>query len=262
MKNSFRLTLILLVMILSACAKKQQEAPQSGDKKSVEQEAPVLIKLATDATWPPMEFINQQKEIVGFDIDVINAIAKAAKFQVEIHNTAWDGIFAGLQSGSYEAIISAVTITEERKKVMDFSKPYINAGQVLVVQKGNNSIGNLNDLIGLNVGAQIGTTGALAVAEVEGIELKNYDELGLAVSDLANGRLSAVVADTPVAADYVLNNKEYKDSLKIVGEPFTEEYYGIAVKKGNQKVLKRLNEGLDSIEASGELAQLKQKWLK
>ena len=224
--------------------------------------AEMVVSVATDATWPPMEYVNEQKEIVGFDIDVFRAAAKAAGFEITVRNAAWDGIFAGLAGGNYDAVISSITITEERKQAMDFSIPYINAGQVLIVNEETNNISSLNDLDGMDVGAQIGTTGALAIQQTEGATLKTYDELGLAMADLVNGKLAAVVADTPIAADFALNNPEYKEVLKIVGEPFTEEYYGIAVKKGNQELLDRINSGLESIKASGELDQLIAKWLK
>ncbi|WGK69897.1 basic amino acid ABC transporter substrate-binding protein [Candidatus Haliotispira prima] len=249
-----------VLLVLVACAKKQDgsEAEQGGGSA----DGPRVIRVATDATWPPMEYVNDQKEIVGFDIDVFKAAAKAAGFQIEVQNAAWDGIFAGLGNGSYEAVISSVTITEERKQAMDFSIPYINAGQVLIVRNETNDVTALSDLVGSEVGAQIGTTGALAVQGVDGVNLKTYDELGLAIADLANGKLEGVVADTPIAADFALNNAEYKDILKIVGDPFTEEYYGIAVKKDNGEVLGLINKGLESIKASGELDQLIQKWLK
>ena len=214
------------------------------------------------ATWPPMEFINQNKEIVGFDIDMLMAMGEAGGFEVEVKNTAWDGIFAGLANGNYDAVCSSVTITEERKKSMDFTDAYINAGQVVIVETSTSGVTTLNDLKGMKVGAQIGTTGAFAVTDAGGIELKTYDELGLAVEDLANGNLKAVVADSPIAADYVLGNDNYKDKLKIVGEPFTDEFYGIAVKKGNTEVLEMLNSALKAVIESGKRDELVNKWLR
>ncbi len=220
------------------------------------------ITVGTDATWPPMEFVNEDREIVGFDIDLMEAIAREAGFEVEFQNTAWDGIFAGLGAGEYDAVISSVTITEERQETMDFSEPYINAGQVLIVRSDQSGVTTLSDLEGESVGAQIGTTGAIEVDNTDGVELRTYDELGLAIEDLANGRISGVVADTPIAADYVLQNDNYSDRLQIVGEPFTEEYYGVAVEKGNDEVLALINEGLEAVIESGEIEELKDKWLR
>ncbi len=220
------------------------------------------IVIATDATWPPMEFVDAGKNIVGFDIDFMTAVAEAAGFKVEFKNTAWDGIFAGLGNNEYDAVCSSVTITDERKKTMDFSMPYINAGQILIVPKSDNNSKTLKDLKGKDVGAQIGTTGAFAVKDVSGVNLKTYDEIGLAVEDLANGRIAGVVCDSPIAADYVLQNDNYKGSLKIVGTPFTEEYYGVAVKKGNTKILDLINKGIKTVIDSGKADELKDKWLR
>ena len=242
------IALSLFSLTFTGCSKK------AADEK--------VITIASDCTWPPMEFINDSKEIVGFDIDLINAAAEAGGFKVEVKNTGWDGIFAGLANDSYDAVISSVTITEERKGSMDFSHPYINAGQVLIVASSTNGVTTLADLKGKNVGAQIGTTGAFEVEKVAGLTLKTYDELGLAIEDLANGNLAGVVADTPIAADFVMNNAAYKSVLKIVGEPFTDEYYGVAVKKGNTEVLELLNKGLDAVIKSGKRDELIEKWLR
>jgi len=228
-------------------------------------EAPAITKLvvATDATWPPMEYVDEDtKEIVGFDIDFMNAVADAAGFEVEFKNTAWDGIFAGLAADKYDAIISSVTITEERQKEMDFSKPYINAGQILVVQKETKGVTTLEDLKGKTVGAQIGTTGSFEIDKVKGVNSKTYDEIGLAYEDLVNGRIHGVVADTPVAADFALQNESYKGKLKIVGEPFTEEYYGIVIRKGNTEVLDMVNRGLDKVLETATYEKIEKKWLR
>ncbi|HOP36064.1 MAG TPA: basic amino acid ABC transporter substrate-binding protein, partial [Syntrophales bacterium] len=207
------------------------------------------ITVATDATWPPMEMVNENKEIVGYDIDFLRAVAEEGGFNVEFKNVAWDGIFAGIATGKYDAIISSVTITDERKKKFDFSDPYINAGQILVVPKELENVATLADLKGKKVGAQIGTTATFEIKKVEGLELKGYDEIGLAFEDMAAGRISGVVCDTPVAADYALQRQEYKERFKIVGEPFTEEYYGIVVRKGNKKVLDMINKGIAAVKA-------------
>lgn len=233
----------------------------AGGKK--EEEGGLHIVIATDATWPPMEYVDEStKEIVGFDIDLMAAIAKEGGFSYEFKNAAWDGIFAGLAAGKYDAIMSSVTITEERKKKMDFSNPYINAGQILIVQKKTSGVSKLTDLKGKTVAAQIGTTGSFEIEKIEGIKLKAYDEIGLAFEDLINGRVDGVVADTPVAADFALQSESYKGKLKIVGEPFTDEYYGVAVQKGNQEVLDAINRGIDKVVGTGAYERVEKKWLR
>lgn len=226
-------------------------------------EAELHIVVATDATWPPMEFVDEgTKEIVGFDIDLMAEIAKHSGFTYEFKNTAWDGIFAGLGAGRYDAVMSSVTITEERKQQMDFSDPYINAGQILVVPKSTSGVTTLQDMKGKTVGAQIGTTGSFEVQKVDGVRLKSYDEIGLAFEDLVNGRIDGVVADTPVAAQFALQNETYQDELKIVGEPFTNEFYGIAVAKGNDELLDAINAGLEGVLDTRAYEQIEKKWLR
>jgi polar amino acid transport system substrate-binding protein len=220
------------------------------------------IVIATDATFPPMEMVDANKAIVGFDIDLMNAAAKAGGFQVEFKNTAWDGIFTGLEGGKYDAVMSSVTITDERKATMDFSVPYVNAGQILVVRTETTGVEKLSDLAGKTVAAQIGTTGSMEIDKVKEVKMKVYDEIGLAFADLVNGRIEAVVVDTPVAANYALQSADYIGKLKIVGQPFTDEYYGVAVNKGNTKVLDLLNKGLKSVIDSGEAKKIEEKWLK
>lgn len=250
--NLMRRTLMVLTLAalcLTAAVPRQAEA------------AGRTVTVATDATWPPMEMVDANKKIVGFDIDFMNAIAKEAGFAVQFKNTAWDGIFAGLGAGRYDAIISSVTITEERKKQYDFSDPYINIGQILVVPKAEKGI-NLAALKGKKVGAQIGTTGAFEIKKVQGVELKNYDEIGLAFEDMAAGRIAGVVCDEPTAAHYALQKTEYKNKFKIVGKSFTAESYGIVVKRGDKELLALINKGIKAVKAKKVDEQLRKKWLR
>ena len=252
--------LLLALLVLSVLA----GFAFAGGKKEAAAGAKPHLVVATDATWPPMEMVNESKEIVGFDIDLLKAAAEAGGFTVEFKNTAWDGIFAGLAAGEYDAVISSVTITDERKQTMDFSEPYINAGQILVVPQAVQGVTKLTDLKGKSVGAQIGTTGAFEVDKVkdQGVTLRTYDEIGLAFEDLANGRIDAVVCDTPVAAQYALQNENYKGKLKIVGEPFTTEHYGVAVKKGDTETLELINAGLKKVLDTETYDKITATWLR
>lgn len=225
------------------------------------EEMPV-VTVATDATWPPMEMVDENKQIVGFAIDYFNAVAEEAGFKIKFKNVAWDGIFAGIGIGRYDMIVSSVTITEERKQKMDFSEPYLNAGQILVVPRSTPNRIILTGMIGKKLGAQIGTTGAFAIKETKGVTLKSYDEVGLAFEDMAAGRIDGVVCDTPVAANYALQKAEYQDKFKIVGQSFTEEYYGAVVKKGNTQLLEMVNRGIRAVKAKGIDKELENKWLR
>jgi polar amino acid transport system substrate-binding protein len=252
----FHRCMTALFVILIVCMSVMDPDSVSAQKKGR------TLTVATDATWPPMEMVDMNKNIVGFDIDFMKAVAKEAGIEVVFKNTAWDGIFGGLEAGKYDAIISSVTITDERKKQYDFSEPYINIGQILVVPKTAKNIKALSDMKGKKVGAQIGTTGAFEVKKVAGVELKSYDEVGLAFEDMAAGRISGVVCDEPTAANYALQRAEYKEKFQIVGETFTKESYGIVVKKGNKELLDLLNKGIGAVKSKGIDGQLKKKWVR
>ena len=252
---SKKLLLALVVVLVGA------GMVSAGGAKEPPAGAPTLV-IATDSTWPPMEFVDENKEIVGFDIDLMRAIGGEAGFKVEFKSVAWDGIFAGLMGGKYDAVISSVTITPERAAQMDFSEPYINAGQILVVSKDLRGVKDLAGMSGKIVGAQIGTTGSFEIEKVDGVTLKTYSEIGLAIEDLYNGRIDGVVCDTPVAADYALQNEKYKATLKILGEPFTDEYYGIVVQKGNAEILEKINAGLAAVQKKGLDKRFEKKWLR
>ena len=222
--------------------------------------AETTIVFATDATWPPMEMVNDQKQVVGYSIDYMTAAGKEAGFTPVFKNTAWDGIFAGLDNKKYDAIVSSVSITEDRKKAMDFSEPYYTVRQALIVPKASTAK-SLADLKGQKVGGQIGTTGYFAIKAAEGVEPKSYDEVGLAMEDLNVGRIAAVVCDDPVAANYALD--KYKETLKIatVIETGEAENYGVAVTKGNGATLELINKGILAVKAKGLDKELMQKWM-
>jgi polar amino acid transport system substrate-binding protein len=217
------------------------------------------VRVATDATWPPFESVDEQtKEIVGFDIDLMNAIAKAGGFEVEYVNVPWDSLLAGMAQCQYDASISAMTITEERKQSFSFSDPYFAAGQVVTVRIDNTDITGKDSLVGKKVGAQNGTTGDIEIQNMSGVERVPYDDIALAFLDLMNGQTDAVVADNPLALGFVGQNA---DKLKTVGDVFTDEYYGIAVCKTNTDLLTKINKGLASVKADGTIDQLVEKWI-
>ncbi|GAB1410007.1 basic amino acid ABC transporter substrate-binding protein [Desulfovibrionales bacterium] len=219
------------------------------------------VVFAVDATYPPMEMVDADKNIVGFGPEIVMAIGKAAGFTPVLKNTAWDGIFAGLASGKFDAICSSVSITEERKNGMDFTDPYFDVKQGVVVSK-DFAFTSMDDLTGKTVASQLGTTGYFAAKKIKGVNAKSYDEIGLAFEDLYNGRVDAVIADDAVASDYALQNKQYSQKLALVHfiTPETPEYLGIAIKKGNNELRERINEGLKKIKESGEYDTIYAKW--
>ena len=254
--------LLIWGMVLTACqpAATPTPRPQPTAVPPTATPKPKLeITVATDATWPPFEYVDEQtKEIVGFDIDLMKAIAEAAGFEVEFLNVAWDPLLAGMATGQYDAAISAMTITEERAKQWDFSEPYWSAGQLIAVRSEETGITGPDDLAGKLVGAQIGTTGAIYVEEnVADATLKTYDEISQAFLDLINGQIDAVVADDPLVEAMV----EKYAGVVTVGGTLTAEEYGIAVKKGATDILEAINTGLQMVKDQGLIDELEQKWL-
>ena len=220
------------------------------------------LVVAHDCTWPPMEFVDSNKNLVGYSIDYIDAIAKETGVTVEHKNVAWDGIFAALAAGKCDVIASSVSITKERRKTMDFSTAYAEVKQAVIVRKEAPYAAEA-DLKGKSIGAQISTTGYFAARKIPGSKPKSYNTVGLAIEDLDNGRLDAVICDNPVAADYALKKANYAAKLKIafiIKEAPTEEY-GFAVKKGNKAVLDILNKGIAAVKDKGIEAALKKKWM-
>lgn len=274
-----RLTIIIMMgfliasLVLSACASSAapvtpaatHELKPSDTPQGTQPTQPAAagggtkIRVATDASWPPFEMVNEStKQIEGFDVDLMNAIAANAGLQVEFVNVAFDPLLAGMAQCQYDASISAMTITDERKQSMAFSDPYFEAGQIITVQANNTDITGKDSLTGKTLGAQIGTTGAIEAGKIPGATAKTYDDIGLAFQDLINGQVDAVIADTPLALGYVGKNPT---KIKTVGEPFTDENYGIAVCKNKPELVAKINEGLAKAKADGVIDQLTKKWI-
>lgn len=219
------------------------------------------LVVAHDATWPPMEFVNSDKEIVGYAVDYVDAIAKEAGFNVEHRNVAWDGIFGNLANGQYDFIASSVSITEKRQKAMDFAIPYFEVRQAVVLPKSVKAE-KMEDLAGKALGAQIGTTGYFAIKKSNAVA-KSFDEIGLAMEALYNGSIDGVICDDAVAANYALQQENYAKKMYIafIIESADKEYYGMAVKKGNKEVVELLNKGIKAVKEKGIEDELRRKWI-
>jgi polar amino acid transport system substrate-binding protein len=241
-KRLFRWTAVIMLFLLAAC---------------VQTEAGTLV-VATDATFPPFEYVDEAtKEIIGFDIDLMNAIANQADLAITYQNVSWDPLLAGMADCQYDMAISAMTITPERAEAFSFSDPYINAGQIVAVAIDNVTINGPSDLVGATIGAQIGTTGAMEAESIPEATAKVYDTYELAFLDLANGQIDAVIADYPTAVAFVNQNAA---RLKVVGEVFTDESYGIAFCKGNDDLISQVNAALADLQAEGFIDELVLTW--
>ncbi len=216
------------------------------------------IRVATDATWAPFEYIETNTtEIVGFDIDLFDAIAERANLDVEYVNVPWDPLLAGMATGAYDAAISSISIRPDRLQNMNFSHPYFTAGQIITTLKSNTDITGNETLSGKSVGVQTGTTGDILAQSINGTNVVGYDVIGDAFVSLMARQIDAVICDNPVAYGYVARY----DTLKTVGEVMSSEQYGIAVAKGKEELLEKINTALDALLAEDIIDELTEKWL-
>ena len=249
-------------LVLAACGKKEPPAPAPAPVASAPAPAPAKVyTVGTDAAYAPFESQNEKGEIVGFDVEVVQAIAKKAGFEVKFVNTPWEGIFNALAQGDRDMVVSAVTITAERKQTMDFTDPYFDAVQLIAVKEGS-KIAKFDDLKKAKVGVQTGTTGDEAVTKLLGktsTAIKRFESTPLALKELESGGVDAVVADNGVVVHYVANNPGGK--FKTVSDPeFVPEQYGIALKKGNAELQAKIDKGLADIKADGTYSQIYAKY--
>lgn len=217
--------------------------------------------IGSDTTYPPMEYVNDAKEIVGFDVDLMNELAKRMNATVEFRTFPnFDAIFAALANKEFDMVVSSVSITDERKQIIAFSDPYLSIGQVISVAADNSTITGQDTLKSAQlVGVQGGTTGeeAAKAAGVPEAQIKRYDTIDLAFADLANGAVDAVIADGPPSAQY---GTQYEGKVKAVGGPFTTEDYGIALQQGDTELLNALNAALKAAKEDGTFDALLEKW--
>ncbi|WP_027414508.1 basic amino acid ABC transporter substrate-binding protein [Aneurinibacillus terranovensis] len=252
-KISLFLLIAILLLTIAGCGGAKNTAGSAGDASS--SKADTLV-VGTDASFPPFESLSPTGDPVGFDMDLIKAIAASQHIHVELKNTGWDGMMSGLKDGSVQIGIAGITVTNDRKKSFDFTSPYFTAKQVILVKENGPaaSVKKVTDLKGKLIGVQSGTTGASLVEDTFGkgyAGLKAYEEIAGAIDDLQNGRIQAVIADNAVIKKFVnqLNLKQ----VKIVEDPSVKpETYGIAVKKGNTELLNKLNKGLTAVKQNGK----------
>lgn len=221
--------------------------------------------ISSDFSYGVMEFFNSNQQPVGIDIDLGKEIAKRLGVQAEIKDFDWQDLLSIINNQEADIVISSVTITEERSKEMLFSAPYFNGGQVIVAKSDNNEIKTKEDLKNKKVGVQTGTVSNDAAKDLTAPELivtydswENSDKEGGIIYDLKAGRFDAVIVDYIQAVDSVKKDPE----IKIIGDPFTQEYYGIATKLGNNELIKAINTIIRDIKKEGVLKDIEDKWTK
>ncbi|MCD2348029.1 substrate-binding periplasmic protein [Clostridium guangxiense] len=251
------LTFVLAATALTGCSKSGASNSQdksSGYLKSGE------ISFAVDDTFPPMEYRDQKNnnKLVGFEIDMGEEVGKRLGVKVKWVPTAWDGIMMGLKAKKYDAILSTLCITDARKKEIDFSKPYFKLDEIIAVKSGNTSIKSANDLKGKVVGCQIGAANQATLEKMGGLkEIKTYNKITDAYTDLKNGRLDAVVTEGPIAAYYKKNDASFD---AILDKPIASQNVGIAYTKGNTALNNKVQKVLDKMKADGTFSKLSIRW--
>jgi len=258
--RQFALALGCLMLVI-ACNNTDPNSTDAGSSPSGAGSNPAAagktLRVATDPTFAPFEFQGSDGQIQGFDIDIINSIGKAEGFQVKLENMRFDGMIGALQAGSVDSAVAGMTITAERTKAIDFSKPYFKAGLAIAVPENNTDITSLDSLKNKRIAVQIGTTSAKEAEKASGAKISTFDTPDLVLQELANGNVDAAINDRPVTL-YALKTGSLK-GIKVVGEQLTEEYYGIPTPKGSEN-LASINRGLDTIIKDGTYAQIYKKW--
>lgn len=219
------------------------------------------ITVGSDTTYPPFETVNDEGEIVGFDVDVVNAVCERVNCQAEFQTTAWDGIFPALAAGEFDMVASGVTITPERDEVVDFTIPYFTVDQAIAVRVQDEDL-TLEDFTSddsdLTLGAQTGTTNAATAQDLVGRDrVRLYDDFNSAIQGLINGDVDGVAIDDVTADAFV---QQYAGELSVnIREVESGDQLGFAVQEGDPLV-DSLNAGIEAIRADGTLDELIEEW--
>ena len=256
-KNLFKaLSLLMagaLCITLTGCG--------SGDNTA--DENVVTYKAITEATFPPFDTTDDNGNIVGFDMDLMNAIGEDQGFKVEYTDMAFDSLIPALESGQADMITAGMNAEDpERQKKVDFSDTYYDSGLVVVVKSDNNTITGFDSLNNtMKVASQNGTTGGDKANELQTAgkiaSATILDKFSDAMLQLDNGDVDAVIIDKPVAEAYI---KKQEGKAKIVGDVLNAESYGFAVQKGNTELLNKINAGLKNLKENGKFDELLAKW--
>jgi polar amino acid transport system substrate-binding protein len=266
MKKSRLLLFLSSLMVLGAmsfaagCSSDDSDSGSNGSSGDVASELITegTLTVGSDIPFPPFEF-GQAPDYDGFDIDLVNAIAEDLDLEVAIQDTSFDTIFTDVAQGKFDMVASASTITPEREQQVDFSDPYYEAEQALLVPEGSD-IGSVEDLEGLTISAQDGTTGeAYANDETNAGSVRGFPNGPAAIAALRNGQVEATIIDQPVAQDAI---DKGESGFEIATTIPTGELYGLAFAQNTPNLLAAVNESLASMKEDGRLNEIYQKWFK
>ncbi|MBM7600692.1 glutamine transport system substrate-binding protein [Virgibacillus halotolerans] len=250
-KNWKRLSTVLLMVTvlvgLAACG----DSSADGELKDT-------YTVATDTSFVPFEF-KEDGDYVGFDIDLINALADEVGFKIDLETTNFDGIIPGLQTGSFDIALAGIGITEERKKSIDYSDPYYESGLRIGVSIDNEDIDGMEDLEDKTVATRLGSTSSAYIKDnIDGAEPNEYEQLDQAYLAVENGSADAILYDAPNVAYYIQTKGE--DSMKMVGDLYEAEDYGIAFAKDQDDLVEAVNEALATLKDNGKYDEIYEKW--
>lgn len=247
--------MMVFAFVLTGCS--------SGNKTATEDPlADGALSIGVDDTYLPMEFRNDQNELVGFDIDFSNALATELGVKPEFQTVAWDGIFNGLNAKQYDVIISSTSITPDRQKGFSMSDPYVSNGIVLVSRKDAAPATTFKDLEGKTLGAQIQTTADTAAEKLKtqdgvNVEIKKFDAMLDAFAALQGKQIDNVITDKPVAEYYVAQNP---DLYVVSSDVLTNEPIGVTARLEDTEMTKTINAAIKKLQDNGTLTEISMKW--
>jgi len=216
------------------------------------------LSMAMSGQYPPFNFVNDQNQLTGFDVEICSGIAKRIGVTAKPLSTAWDGIIAGLLAKKYELICGSMGITDERLKAIDFSDPYYRSGAQLFVKQGS-AIQSAKDMEGKKIGITLGTTYEKWVRDnIKGADIRSYKGVPDMILEAGNGRIDGFVTDKIVGA---LAVKDKGAPLQLAGNLLYEEKMGIALRQGNPALKAAINQALGDMKADGTYAAISTKWL-
>ena len=234
----------------------ETEAPAEEDAEDASA-APAegTLVMATNAYFEPYEYY-EGDQVVGIDVEMAQAVADKLGMELQVEDMEFDSIIPAINSGKANIGVAGMTVTEDRLKNVDFTNPYTTATQVIIVQEGSEIAGEA-DLDGKTVGVQLGTTGDIYVSDMDGVTVEQYNKGMDAVQALTTGKIDAVVIDNEPAKQFVSK----AEGLKILEEEFVTEEYAIAIAKGNEALLEKINTALDELTADGTLKAIIDKYI-
>lgn len=249
-----------LLMAMAVLAALSLMVAGCGGKEEAKKAEPAkVLRVGTEPTFAPFEFQKEgSKEYTGFDMDLIRAIGKQMGYKVEIMNMGFDALIPALSSGNIDTVIAGMSITPERQEAVLFSAPYYRSGLVVMVQKNNDTIKGIEDLVGKRIAVQIGTTGAAKAESVKDAKVTAFNTNTEAAMELKNGGVDAVINDSPVVGYYLAQGGSA--DAKTVGDVLEAEEYGIAVKKGNDKLAAEIDKALAELKKNGEYDKSYKTW--